>query len=54
MMHGSNLAKFASESQTSNSKDSVSKVEAENSEGFDSTDSEKIFAHDRATKVARL
>ena len=54
MMHGSNLAEFSSESQTSNSKDSVSKVEAESSEGVDFTDSDKIFAHDRATKVARL
>ena len=53
-MHGSNLAEFAKESQTTNSKDSVSKVEAKSSEGVDSTDSEKIFAHDRVTKVARL
>ena len=54
MMNGSNLVEFSSVSQTSNSKDSVSKVETESSEGVDSTDSEKIFAHDRATKVARL
>ncbi len=54
MMHESNLAEYSSESQTSISKDSVSKVEAESSEGVNSTDSEKIFAHDRAIKVARL
>ncbi len=53
-MQESNLAEFSSESQTSISKDSVSKGEAESSEGVNSTDSEKIFAHDRATKVARL